>query len=160
MEWLPLAVFGCIQGPAYIDVVFDVLMISDISMGWLQASLKPTGAGVDLQTDPLLVHPLPGLVSCTWCIMCEAVVGSFENGALLWSFSLLRWFLKHPAWQKCLLWPVSGWRLDFSKIFSKWAPVFFEEVSINIDKSFHSLAACPQIYGLILSKTLYFMLLK
>lgn len=90
MEWLPLAVFGCIQGPVYIDVVFDVLMISDISMGWLQASLKPTGAGVDLQTDPLLVHPLPGLVSCTWCIMCEAVVGSFENGALLWSFSLLR----------------------------------------------------------------------
>lgn len=38
--------------------------------------------------------------------------------------------------------------------------MFFEELSINIDNSFHSLAACPQIYGLILSNTLYFMLLK
>lgn len=62
MEWLPLAVFGCIQGPAYIDVVFDVLMISDISMGWLQASLKPTGAGVDLQTDPGASSPRPGVL--------------------------------------------------------------------------------------------------
>lgn len=59
MDWLPLAVFGWIQGLPYADLVFDALMISDISMGQLQASLKPTGAGVDLQTDPLLLHPLP-----------------------------------------------------------------------------------------------------
>lgn len=50
---------GWIQGSVYADLVFDVSVISDISMGWLQASLKPTGAGMDLQTDPLLVHPFP-----------------------------------------------------------------------------------------------------
>lgn len=80
VEWLPLALFGWIQGPVYADLVFD------ISVWYLTFPWGGSKSHWGQQELKWICRQIPcrcilsqSLVSCTWCIMCEAVVGSFEK---------------------------------------------------------------------------------